>query len=237
MSHKSEKFFSEDDKRAIEAVISEVERKTSGEIVAVIVDRCDRYSDIDVIGSILIAAFISVYPSGLFFMLSERILHRFLPSMSWMAEVPDMARFFFGLCTFVLFTIIFYFPIMSLIKRVPVVKRFFLHEKRKEREIRDRAIRAFHEHRLDKTRDATGVLFLISLLERKVYILADHGIYTKITQTALDGFAIAVASGIAEGRPAQALCESIRAIGVDLAEHFPAKPDDVNELSNKIIAE
>jgi putative membrane protein len=235
MSQNSAVFFTDDEKKTIESVIADVEKKSSGEIVAMVVDRSDDYADIDVLGAVLGAAFISVYPSGLFFMLSERILHRLIPSISWTADVPVLPHFYFGLCSFVLFTIIFYFLLLWIIRRQPVVKRFFLHDRRKEREIRDRALRAFHEHRLDRTRDATGVLFLISLLERKVYVAADHGIYNKISQTALDGFAAAVAKGVAQGKACEALCESIRAIGVDLAQFFPARDDDKNELSDKVV--
>lgn len=236
MGLKSARFFSEEEKKNIEATIAEVEGRTSGEIVAMVVDRSDEYRDIDVLGSVLTAAALAIYPSGLFYTLSERILHRIMPSVSWSAGVPELPHFYFGLCCFIIFAIIFYFPLMWLIRRVPVIKRFFLNDRRKERELRERALRAFHEHRLDRTRDATGVLFLISLLERKVYVLADHGIYNKISQTALDGFATAVAEGIRSGKAGEALCSSIRAIGVDLAQHFPRKPDDSNELSNEVVS-
>ena len=237
MSTTSDKFFTDEEKKLIEETISDVEKKTSGEIVAMVVDQSDRYEDAEVVGSILIAAALSVYPAEAFFMKSSYLLHKMLPSVSWLTKAPDEIRFIAGLCAFILFILVLYMPLRSLAGRMTRMKRFFIREKRKQFEVRSRAIRAFHEHRLDATRDGTGILFLISLLEHKVYVLADHGIYAKISQTALDGYATAVAAGIAEKRAAAALCESIRTIGADLAQHFPPRHDDVNELKNKVISE
>ena len=235
MGRNSAAFFNDEEKKMIETTISEVESRTSGEIVAMVVDQSGEYSDIDVIGSVLIAGCLAVYPSGLFYELSEKILHKIIPAVSWTADIPMLPHFFFGLGAFVLFTIIFYFPLLWLLRKVSVLKRLFLTDRRKEREIRLRALRAFHEHRLDRTRDATGVLFLISVLERKVYVMADHGIYNKISQSSLDGFAAAVAEGIAAKRAGESLCLTIRAIGLDLARHYPRRADDTNELSDKIV--
>ena len=237
MSAKSDKFFSDEEKKLIEETIAEVEKKTSGEIVAMVVDQSNSYEDSEVVGSVLIAACLSVYPAEAFFMKSSYLLHKILPSVSWLSKAPDEVRFIAGLCAFIVFTMFLYMPLKSIAGRMKRMKRFFIREKRKQFEVKSRAIRAFHEHHLDATRDGTGILFMISLLEHKVYVLADHGIYAKISQTALDGYAFAVAAGVAEKRAASALCESIRTIGADLAQYFPAKPDDRNELKNSVISE
>jgi putative membrane protein len=46
----------------------------------------------------------------------------------------------------------------------------------------------FYQHNLHRTRDASGVLFLISIFEKKIHVLADSGIYTKIEPGVLNGF-------------------------------------------------
>jgi putative membrane protein len=83
----------------------------------------------------------------------------------------------------------------------------------------------------------TGVLFFISLLEHKVWVLADKGIYEKIDQEALNKFARAVSLGVKEGRACDALCQAIIEAGDVLAKHFPLTPGDTNELTDKVITE
>lgn len=237
MSKKVDTFFSADERKMIEQTITDVEKKTSGEIVTMVIDQSGRYGDIDASASVIIGAAIAVYPAKLIFANAGWLLPRFIPIMSWVSAVPDSARFILGLASFILITLGLYLVVNPLLIRMSFLKRVFLSERRRVREIRERALQVFYERGLHNTRDGTGVLFLISLLEKRVYVLADHGIYSKINQTALDGYAESVGQGIAEKRAAEALCESIRTIGADLAEHFPARADDTNEISNEIITE
>ncbi len=121
--------------------------------------------------------------------------------------------------------------------RMEQVKTWLIPVRRKENEVKERALKAFHDNWLGETRDATGVLFLISLLERRVQILADHGIYKKINQEKLDSYAAGIAQGIKEGKGADALSRAIHEAGKELALHFPGKSDDANELSDTVVTE
>jgi putative membrane protein len=118
---------------------------------------------------------------------------------------------------------------------LPGLLRFFISVSRLEAKVQERAVRAFYENGLYNTRDDTGVLFFISLFEHKVWVLADEGIYRKISQDDLQEYAVNIAQSIKNGTAAEALCREIRNIGKVLAEHFPIKPDDENELPNKVI--
>ena len=77
----------------------------------------------------------------------------------------------------------------------------------------------------------------MSLLERKVWVLADKGIYEKIDQETLDRFALTVSQGVKDGRACDALCSAIDAAGKVLSQHFPIEPGDTNELPNAVITE
>ncbi len=101
--------------------------------------------------------------------------------------------------------------------------------------MRDRALRAFYEKGLHRTRGKTGVLFFISLLERKVWVLADKGIHEKISQSKLNAFAKIVSSGIRDGDAANALVKAIQEAGELLHKHFPVGDGDINELSDALI--
>ncbi len=81
-----------------------------------------------------------------------------------------------------------------------------------------RAVRAFYEKGLYKTRQNTGVLFFLSLLEHKVWVLADKGIYENIDQDTLNSFAQTVSHGIKEGRACDALCDAMKEAGIPI-EH------------------
>ena len=103
------------------------------------------------------------------------------------------------------------------------MKKLFIGIRRKEETVRLRAERAFFEKGLYKTKKNTGVLFFLSLLERKVWILADKGIYEKMEQETLDRFANEVSRGIKEGRACDALSGHPRNRGFTFPafSHYP----------------
>ena len=154
-------------------------------------------------------------------------------------RLTDELRFLLSIGAWFLIPLqIIYFFISKLIFYLfPGLKRFFLSENRKLHEVQERAFKAFHDHGLHKTKGETGVLFMLSLLERKVYIIADKGIYEKISQETLDVFAKNISTGIKKNEGAVALVEAINSIGEILAKYFPSKPGDTNELSDGIITE
>lgn len=235
MKKKSENFFTDNEKKRIESAIRDAESGTSGEIVAMVVDKSDDYRDVDVFVSILLAACAAVIPAEMIFLNTQRILYRIFPDMGWMSGIPDTTRFMTGLLAFMVITLLLYLPFRFILGRAPVLRRFFIPLERRDSEVRERALSEFREQGLDKTRDATGMLFLVSLFEKRVYVLADHGIYEKIKQDSLDVYADMVSRGIAEKRGADALCEAIKSAGTELARYFPRRDDDVNELPDRVI--
>ena len=119
----------------------------------------------------------------------------------------------------------------------PKSERFFIGIGRKEEAVRLRAERAFFERGLYKTKKNTGVLFFLSLLEKKVWILADKGIYEKMDQETLNRFANEVSRGIKEGRACGALSQAIQEVGGYLSKHFPITPEDTNELPDGVMTD
>ena len=51
---KAEKFFTKDEKEKLKAVTREVESRTIGEIVTMVVDRSDHYIEAEVLGGVLL---------------------------------------------------------------------------------------------------------------------------------------------------------------------------------------
>ena len=237
MKKVSDNFFTDDEKKRIEAAIHDAESGTSGEIVAMVVERSDDYKDVDVFVSMLISACLAVIPSEVIYMHSEQLLRKFIPAMGWVSGIPDNTRFMAGLLGFMVIILLLYMPVKFLLRLLPALRRFFIPLRRRDAEVRERALAVFREQGLDRTRDATGILFLISLFERRVYVLADHGIYAVIKQDALDAYAESVSRGIAGKNAAAALCEAVRSAGEELAKFFPRRADDTNELPDRVLGE
>jgi putative membrane protein len=93
----------------------------------------------------------------------------------------------------------------------------------------------FFAHGVHLTQARTGVLIYVALLQRQVEIVADAGIHGKVAQSAWDELAGAVTDAAREGRLADGIVDAVRRAGVLLAAHFPPKPDDVNELSDRVV--
>jgi putative membrane protein len=208
---KADTFFTGEERAKITETTRDVESRTIGEVVVMVVDSSDLYKETEVIGGVFIGSLMSL-------ILTVSFLH----SSLW---------------SYILLSFVFFFPSMFIFKKIPVLKTAFIGPKRKEHAVMQGAIRAFYEKGLYKTKQQTGVLFFLSLLERKVWVLADKGIYKKIEQETLNKFAKSVSQGIRDGRACDALCEAIRESGELLVKHFPITPDDTDELSDEVMTE
>jgi putative membrane protein len=110
-----------------------------------------------------------------------------------------------------------------------------MNKKRMVLAVRERAVRAFYERGLYRTRDENGILIFISLLERKVWILGDRGVNRLIPHDTWEAYARELSEGIRGGRTCDALCRVIDGCGRVLTESFPRKEDDTNELPDEMI--
>ena len=202
-------FFSHLEKEKIKEATSAAESKTIGEIAVMIVDSSTRYREGEILGAITLGNVIA-------FLITVFFLHE---SLWW----------------YIPLTLIFFIPSWLIFQKMPSLTLHFAGTKRRNVAVRDRALRAFYEKGLHRTRGKTGVLFFISLLERKVWVLADKGIHEKISQSKLDAFAKIVSSGIRDGDAANALVKAIQEAGELLHQHFPVGDGDINELSDALI--
>jgi len=87
---------------------------------------------------------------------------------------------------------------------------------------------------MNNTRDKTGILIYVNLLQRQFYILADSGINEKVEQKTWDDIRNQIQNEFKLGHYTEGLIYGINEVGRILTDHFPIKPDDVNELTNKV---
>ena len=68
-------------------------------------------------------------------------------------------------------------------------------------------------------------------------MLADAGINEKVAPGTWKGIVDIIIDGIKKGKQGDAIAEAVSAVGNILREHFPVKPDDIDELDNLIVDE
>lgn len=196
------------EEEAIREAVRRAEEKTSGEIVPMVVPASSSYAEVD-----LIAGFIGLAGASVASVW-------FLPDPQYLILFPlQLAGWAVGVLACRLF---------------PVVKRALLSRRVAQEEVLERALRAFQDLGLHRTRDRTGVLILVSLLEHRVQVLADTGINARVKPGAWDRVVQTVLEGVRKGDLCAGLCEGIAACGEILAAEFPIQPGDRNELADDL---
>jgi uncharacterized membrane protein len=97
------------------------------------------------------------------------------------------------------------------------------------------AVREFEREGLGNTRDKTGVLLLLVFNERKFTVLGDSGIHAKLGQEYWDRAAREMSDYFRQGAFGLGIHAAVTDVGFRLAEFFPKRSDDVNELSDGVI--
>lgn len=207
----SEEFFTPEERERIRAAVTQAERSTSGEIATMVVDASDSYREAEILGAVLL--------SGL------------------LAVVAAVAIHHVTIWSYIPLVVLLYFPSWYLFRLVPRLKLPFAGRGRVAEAVRERAVRAFYEQGLYRTRQETGILVFISLLEHKVWILGDRGINERIDPRFWQDLTARLAQGLREGQACEALCTVVAVCGAELSRHFPRRADDLNELRDDILTE
>ncbi|MFH2091802.1 MAG: TPM domain-containing protein [Pseudomonadota bacterium] len=210
-------FLSDQDREKIIQTVKEVELKTAGEIVPMVVSKSHSYPMADVLGAVAVALPIAL------------ILTHFWGGWLWIGH--QNMWLFLGIFTgcFIVFH--------QSCKRIFWLKRVFISQREIQEEVEEAAITCFFREGLYRTRYGTGVLIFISVFERRVWVLGDYGINSKVSKDQWDKIIHIITDGIQHNNQAEAICRSIRQAGLLLAAHFPIQPDDCNELENLIVKE
>jgi putative membrane protein len=230
---KSASFFTDEENARIRTAIEKAEANTSGEIVAMVVDRSDSYREAEILGAVLTAAF-----CGFLLEIAIQIGLLWISNSDWGSGLKMDAELVLhgvSLWTYIPLVIILFFPLRFLFRRREELKLPFVGGKRIDEAVRERAVRGFFEKKLYRTRDETGILIFLSLLEHKVWILADRGINSRLPHDQWNGLARELSLGMREKRACEALCSVISSCGEELARHFPRKDDDTNELPDHVL--
>ncbi len=107
----------------------------------------------------------------------------------------------------------------------------------KEQAVSDRVKQLFIERGVTETRDRSGVLILLSALERRVEILGDRGIHEHLGVPVWQAMVSDLAQAMRVGQAADGLAKIIERVGRELSARFPARPDDTDELPNRVVTD
>ena len=197
--------------------IVEVERRTGTQIVLAVIQRSDSYSELP-----WKAFALGVSIAGLIISVLSQIQQSWASGTEILfATVTVLAAG--AACT--LFCIY-----------IPSFARLFLDNHRADVEVHQHAAALFLAHELFATKQRAGILFLISLFERRVVVLPDRGLATRLSQSAVQGIIERMTKALATRQVFGAFENGLSAL--DKVLHVTAtRGSDGNELADKIIEE
>ena len=96
------------------------------------------------------------------------------------------------------------------------------------------AQRWFERLGMRRTHHRNGILFYVAVDERAFAVVGDEGIHRAVGPEFWEALRDAMASSFAQGDFASGLVKAIDTAGARLAEHFPRRPEDRNELPDDV---
>jgi putative membrane protein len=204
-----DRFFGPEAEARVAEAVRAAEERSDGEIVPVVVEKCDAYPEVRWRGAALLAA------------LATAAVFAFHLDVT-LAELPLLQVAAGGLG--------------ALASMWDPLERLLAGRRALDEAARFRAERAFLEHGLHRTRHGTGVLLFAALFEREVVVLGDRGIHEKMREEGWQAAVEALLSGMKRSDPAAGFVEAIRLVGDQLAQHFPPLPGGGagNELPDRL---
>ena len=197
----------EPDRKRITDAITQAERATSGEIVAVVAPQSASYLHAPILWAALAAL---ALPWPFVFWTWWPIQHIYVLQLAVFAG---------------LVALLMPWPI-----RLALVPRSVKHARAHQR-----AVEQFLAQNLHTTLGRTGVLIFVSVGERFAEILADAAIHEKVPEGAWDDIVADLTRHIGKGEAGDGFVRAIRAVGEHLARHFPPQATHGHALSNHLI--
>jgi len=220
-------WLSEDEHRLVSEAVAAAEAHTAGEIVTIVADRSDGYTDIALAWSAAVAftalAVVASFPA-FYFGKIEWVLG--LWSHEWTPrEILSLAA---GIATLK-------FLGMLVLQMWQPLKFFLVPGPLKTARVHDRALSYFRIGAERRTTGRTGILIYLSMREHRAEIFADEAIASKVAPEVWGDAMAAMLAHIKDGRIGAGMAAAVAEVGKILAEHLPRADDDQNELPDRLI--
>jgi putative membrane protein len=218
---------SEDDRRLVSDAVAAAEARTSGEIVTIIADRSDGYTDIALAWSAAVSftalAVVASFPT-FYFGIVDWVLG--LWSHDWTPR--EILSLGLGIATLK-------FVGMLLLQLWQPLKFFLVPGPLKTARVHDRAMRFFRVGAERRTTGRTGILIYLSMREHRAEIVADEAIAGRVEPEVWGAAMAAMLAHIKDGRIGAGMAAAVGEVGTILAQHLPRADDDQNELPDRLI--
>jgi uncharacterized membrane protein len=87
---------------------------------------------------------------------------------------------------------------------------------------------------MEKTRERNAVLIFLAPDTRKFAVIGDLGVHARCGDDFWQELARAMTAHFRKSEFTEGIVQGIKRAGELLAEHFPRRPDDGNELSDRV---
>lgn len=211
----------------VSEAVTEAEVATSGEIVTVLADASDGYTDV----ALLWAAGAAFTAMSVFAAFPKPFLD------TWDALFAGWGHEWTTgeLASMVIALGLVKFLGVLLIQQWQPLKYALIPGPVKSMRVHDQAVRQFKVGARGRTTGRTGVLIYLSMREHRAEIVADESIAAKVPAEVWGEAMGDMLAHIGKGNVAEGLAVGIRDVGFILAEHFPRGLDDENELPDRLI--
>ena len=220
-------YLNEAQHKIVSDAVADAELVTSGEIVTVLADRSDGYTDVALWWAIAFAfTAMSVFAffQGFYLDQLDKLMDGWGDDWTY-GEV----------LTIVLAIGIAKFAGVLLVQLWQPLKFWLIPPPVKKARVRDAAIRHFKVGAERRTHGRTGVLLYLSMREHRAEIVADEPIAAHVPAEVWGEAMADMLVEIKQGHIAEGLAAGIRDVGKVLSEQFPRADDDENELPDRLI--
>ncbi|MEM6494678.1 MAG: hypothetical protein AAF650_09900 [Pseudomonadota bacterium] len=225
-------YLTQDQHTIVSDAVAEAELTTSGEILTVLADRSDGYTDVALLWSVGLSftmmSLFAALPAPFLNVWDAVVVEGLMGGWGHEWSTGELASMTIGLglLTFVLtLAAQMWAPLKFAAIPGPV----------RSARVHDQAVRHFKVGAERRTHGRTGVLIYLSMREHRAEIVADEPIAAQVETEVWGEAMIDMLREIKAGRVAEGLAVGVRDVGFVLAQHFPRADDDENELPDRLI--
>jgi len=146
------------------------------------------------------------------------------------------SRYSFSLEAILFDTVLFGVLSALLCSRWPALRYRLTPRALADESVQRAARAAFFDSHIADTRERTGILVYVSQTERTAEVLADSGVRNAVDVAAWDACVRRIQHTVAEAQDGVALAQSVRELSAVLSTCLPRQADDIDELSNAVLA-
>ncbi len=199
-------------RKFIEDAVQKAEAKTSAEIVPVIIGRSSTVDHVFPLIFLFLIACLFVSPLWTYF------------DEFWGGAYLERGLAFLGTLA-----------VSYGLSKIPLVQRWCLSKADMQRQVELRSIAEFAARVSGRTKDQSGLIIVLSLLERRSFLYAEEGINKHFPEGTWDTLLQGLSQRAHKDGIEVAFAQTLNELCDMLSVHFPFQADDKNEISNQLV--